>query len=107
MLGSGWQHKPKPHGRWHALLPSITAFRELRGRKWYGVELGMRICITMIWLEGTLPSQFSPPAERTAMLIHRVALPWGKRMSCRTNETERGETRPFGGMHSDSLHHTS
>jgi hypothetical protein len=29
MLGSEWQHKSKPHGRWHALLPSITAFREL------------------------------------------------------------------------------
>src|SRR5271154_5032700 len=98
MLGSEWQHKPKPHGRWHALLPSITAFRELRGRKWYGAELGMRICITMIWLPGVLASQFSPPAERTATLIYRVALPWkedvlklfaGRR---RLNETEADET---------------
>jgi hypothetical protein len=95
MLGSEWQHKPKPHGRWHALLPSITAFRELRGRKWYGAELGMRICITMIWLEGMLPSQFSPPAERTA-----AGWPFHGERGClevvcrkkRLNETEKDET---------------
>jgi hypothetical protein len=65
---SEWQHKSKSYGWWHALRPSTMAFR----RKWYGAELGTSICTKMTWLEGMLPNQFSPLAERVAALTRRM-----------------------------------
>ena len=80
------------------------------------MELGMRICTKMIWLEGMLPSQFSLWQNE----LHHSFTGWpfhGER-GClevvrrkkRLNEAEKGKNRlpspvrPFGGMHSDSFH---